>query len=84
MARAGINTKHFSAHSTRGVAISRAKSVGMSTKDILKAATGLPARPLPGFINSLYGSEFGHHMMTARSTFTFGRYHVVGERSEPT
>ena len=33
-----INTQHFSAHSTRGAATSKAKFVGVSTKDILKAA----------------------------------------------
>ena len=38
MSQAGINTEMFSAHSTRGAATSKAKMVGVSLSDIVKAA----------------------------------------------
>ena len=38
MAASGIDTSAFSAHSTRGAATSKARAVGVSTQDILKAA----------------------------------------------
>ena len=38
MKEAGIDTKVFSAHSTRGASTSKARTVGVSTADILRAA----------------------------------------------
>ena len=73
MTQAGINTQQFAAHSTRGAATSKAKSVGVSTKDILKAANWSSSSTFTRFYHRpVQDSEFGRHVLTTRSTFTSG------------
>ena len=60
MQKAGIDIGTFSAHSTRGAATSKAKSVGVSTGDNLKAASWSSSSTFCKFYNRpVYNNDFG-------------------------
>ena len=64
MADAGIDTDVFSAHSTRGASTSKAKAMGVSTADILRAANWSSDSTFCRFYRRPIGlSNFGHAVL---------------------
>lgn len=64
MKLAGIDTDKFSAHSTRGASTSKAKQVGVSTTDILKAANWTTASTFCRFYHRPINSgKFGSSVL---------------------
>ena len=69
MKSAGIDTNTFSAHSTRGAATSKAKRVGVSTSDILKAANWSSSSTFCRFYHRpLYTGRFGSGVLRQQQT----------------
>ena len=67
MKGAGTDTDTFSAHSTRGVATSKAKVVGVSLADILKAANWTSAATFSRVYNrQIISGQFGQSVLRAR------------------
>ena len=65
MSASGVDTSVFSAHSTRGAATSKAKGVGVSTVDILKAANWSSESTFRCFYHRpVTTSEFGRRVLT--------------------
>ena len=65
MSRAGIDTQHFTAHSTKGAATSKAKSSGVSTSDILRAANWSSSSTFTRFYHRpVQTSQFGRRVLT--------------------
>ena len=82
MNSAGIDTNIFSAHSTQGAATSKAKSAGVSTGDILKAANWSTTSTFCRFYHRPVNSgKFGRGVLrtgaTSETLVSFKRYHVV-------
>ena len=82
MSSAGIDTKVFSAHSTRGAATSKAKSAGVSTGDILKAANWSTTSTFCRFYHRPVNSgKFGRGVLRTGASseilVSFKRYRVV-------
>ena len=82
MDSAGIDTKVFSAHSTRGAATSKAKSAGVSTGDILKTANWSTTSTFCRFYHRPVNSgKFGRGVLrigaTSETLVSFECYHEV-------
>ena len=64
---AGIDTSTFTAHSTRGTATSKAKRMGTSVGDILKAANWTSESTFGRFYNRpIEGVAFGRQVLQTR------------------
>ena len=67
MFQAGIDTKSFSAHSTRGAATSKAALSGLSTSDILKTANWSSSSTFVRFYRRpVQTSQFGRRVLAFR------------------
>ena len=67
MTSAGIDTSIFSAHSTRGASTSKAKQMGTSISDILKAANWTSEATFGRFYNRpIRGDAFGRQVLQIR------------------
>ena len=67
MKSAGVDTDTFTAHSTRGAATSKAKSTGVSVRDILKAANWSTSSTFCRFYHRPVNSgQFGRGVLRAR------------------
>ena len=67
METAGIDITIFSSHSTRGAAASKAKRMGTSVADILKAASWTSEATFSRFYNRpIEGDTFGHQVLQIR------------------
>ena len=64
MSQAGIDTSIFTAHSTRGAATSKAKTLGVSLADILKAASWSSSSTFTRFYHRpIHGQHFGRSVL---------------------
>lgn len=69
MSASGVDTSIFTAHSTRGAATSKAKAVGVSTVDILKAANWSSESTFRRFYHRpVTSSEFGRRVLKSSDT----------------
>ena len=74
MSQAGVDTQHFTAHSTRGAATSKAKAVGVSTSDILKAANWSSSGTFARFYHrTVHTPEFGRRVLQIRLALPLGK-----------
>ena len=78
MEAAGIDTKVFSAHSTRGASTSKAHKVGVGTADILRAANWASASTFCRFYcKPVVHNKFGLGVLQQKHWYALNRYHVV-------
>ena len=84
MTLSGIDTGIFSAHSTRGAAISKARAAGVSIPDILRAADWSSVSTFKRFYHRpVHSSEFGWVVLgsmqpiATQKSVSYKRYHVV-------
>ena len=69
LASAGIDTGHFKAHSTRAASASAAKSVGVSTKDIMSTADWSRENTFTKFYHkTIMQPTFGQAVLSKHST----------------
>ena len=74
MKEAGVDTDIFTAHSTRGASMSRAKPVRISSADILKAANWSSGSTFHGFTTAQSSPP-----VLAVECSAFNEHHIIGE-----
>ena len=78
MKAAGINTEIFSAHSTRGAAASKAKAMGVSSAEILKAANWSSVSTFCRFYHGpMHSGSFGRGVLESRRTTEPGELQTI-------